>query len=284
MEEIVSFESHGAMLRGILGRPETPRGIAAILIHGWSGYRIGPQRLLVHAGRLLNHRGVATLRFDLRGRGESDGEIDAACLDGMIDDARAALEFLIGRTSPDRVAAIGICSGGNVAIGAATLDPRVDRLALWSTLPFIPQKRAADQMRRKAGYSVEYFRKLFRRETWRKLLRGAINFGMIRRVLFGKGDLKKNDEGRNPKDSSRDIMAAFAQYRGEALFAYGGNDPEAPGAREVYESFCRARGIPSEFVIVEGANHNFYSERWRQELLESTANWLLQDYRSDDGR
>ena len=275
MEEIVSFESAGGRLQGILGRSEAPGPYGAILIHGWSGYRIGPQRLLVQTSRALNAHGVTTLRFDLRGRGESEGDVEATDLDGMIEDACAAVDFLAQIASPERIAAVGICSGGNVVIGAATLDPRIEKLVLWSTLPFVPQKRAVDHARKKMSYAGEYVRKIFRAETWRKLAQGAINFGMIRKVLFGKGDLQTNAEGRNPKDSRRDIMADFARYTGEALFVYGGNDPEAPGARDVYERFCRQHGIRTVFVFIDGANHNFYAKTWKQELIETSVRWLV---------
>jgi dienelactone hydrolase len=271
MEEPITIASDGLGLKGVLTLPARaarwPR--AAVLVHGWSGTRHGPHDLLVATSRALADAGVPAVRFDLRGRGESEGTAAGTSLDGMIADAVAAAEAVRSRTGAERIAVVGLCSGGNVAIGAATSSPEIDELVLWSTLPFAPSKRAADGVRRTGHFAGSYLAKLASPRTWWRLAKGAVNVKAVWRVLFGHFA-----EDMSLKDSSRDIMAAFAGYRGRALFVYGGRDPEGIGARKHYEEFAAAEGLRADFRIIEGSNHNFYSIPWKRELIETTLEWL----------
>jgi acetyl esterase/lipase len=81
---------------------------------------------------------------------------------------------------------------------------------------------------------------------------------------------------RDPKDSARDIMAAFEGYRGRALFIYGGADREASGAAQHFGAFTGAHGIPATFETVEGANHDFYSLAWERRITERTIGWVTE--------
>jgi len=96
----------------------------------------------------------------------------------------------------------------------------------------------------------------------------------VKRVLFGHYTAPEDAEGRNPKDSERDIMREFENYEGPIQFVYGGNDPEAKPAHEHYEAFCSEHGIDAEFHFVEGSNHSFYSVEWEKEVIGETARWL----------
>ena len=272
VERPVTFESDERLV-GILHEPEgAARGAGVVFVHGWAGYRGGPHRLFVEAARRLCEAGYHALRFDLRGRGDSTGEVAATDLDGMIEDARAARRFLLEQDGVERSYWLGICSGGNVSLGAASLDKDADGLILWSTPLFAPYKKKSQEVARRGIFFVEYARKLFRRETWAKLFRGRIRFGLIGRVLLGRRTPAGG--GRDPKDSLRDIMDGLRGYGGRALFIYGSKDDEAVGAPEFYEHFCRDHGIPATFHTVEGANHSYYSVAWSGEVIERTVEWL----------
>jgi pimeloyl-ACP methyl ester carboxylesterase len=271
LERPVTFQSDERLV-GILHEPEEPKGMGVVFIHGWAGYRGGPHRMFVETARRLADAGIHAMRFDLRGRGDSTGQVSATDLDGMIEDARAARRFLAEETGVQRTYWLGICSGGNVALGAASLDKDADGLLLWSTPLFVQQKRASQEVRRRGIFLIEYARKLFRRETWAKLIRGRVNFGLIARVLLGRR--RKGGEERNPQDSLRDIMEDLRGFRGSALFIYGSRDDEAVGAPEFYQQFCREEGIATRFHTIEGANHSYYSAAWQDEVIELTRQWL----------
>jgi acetyl esterase/lipase len=245
-----------------------------VLVHGWSGCRTGPHRILVDAARRLGALGVATLRFDLGGRGESDGHWRECGLDEMIEDASAAADYLRERHPSAPLALWGMCSGANVAIGAATVRRDVDAVVAWSTLPFQTHRGAAADVRRTGGVLRRYAGKLLEAESWRKLIHGRLQWRLILRGLFGHFRRREGPGGRNLKDSRRDIMAEFAGWTGTILFLSGGGDPEAKAARAHYEAFCAEQGIRADFGEVAGANHNFSSLAWKAEALERTIGWL----------
>lgn len=272
MERPVVFSS-GERLVGILHSPEEqPKGEGVVFLHGWTGYRVGPHRIFVEAARRLGAAGYHSLRFDFRGRGDSDGEHEATTLDEMIEDARAARRLLLEQPGVKRTYWCGLCSGGNVALGAASLDKDVDGLVLWSTPLFAPYKTGRQEAKRRGIFLADYARKLFRRETWAKLVRGQIRFGIISRILLGRRSAPKG--ARNPKDSVRDIMTDLKGYCGRALFIYGSRDDEAVGAPEFYNRYCAENGIPAVFHTIEGANHSFYSVAWQDEVIGLTLKWL----------
>ena len=275
MEEFVHIESGGERLLGVWSEPDLPERVPAtvITVHGWGGYRVGPHGFMVKLCRALARAGVSSLRFDFRGRGDSTGDEKLATLDTMIDDTCRAVEFARRRAPASAVTLWGICSGGNVAIGAATLKDEVRKIVLLSTLPFVPEKKSAERVAHVSTQAGNYFRKIFRPATWKKLFTGAVNFRAVKRALLGDRRAASG-ETRDAKDSARDILAAFAGYRGEAHFIYGGADREAASAEEHYRNFAAAHAIPATFETIEGSNHDFYSLAWEERIIERTIQWV----------
>lgn len=274
-EQLISFESEGARLYGTLGLPSESPQAGVVIIHGWSGCRMGPHRILVETARHLNRRGLATLRFDLRGRGESHGDPFAADLDGMFVDASNALDCLAKRLPEDSaLGLLGMCSGGNVALGTVTMRDDVATAVCWSTYPFQSQRQRRQDVKRTGHFLKVYAKKAFRWQTWKKLFTGAINFKMIGRVLFGHYG-EKEDE-RNPQESVRDeeIVRQLGSYPGSLHFLFGGNDPEAADARKIFEESFAEEEVDATFEEIERANHNFYSLRWKRDAINRTGEWL----------
>lgn len=81
---------------------------------------------------VLAAEGFATLAFDHRNFGESEGEPrqheESA---GKLADLRDAVTFLTGRAEvdDDRIGVVGICLGGSYAVRAGAFDPRVRAVA-----------------------------------------------------------------------------------------------------------------------------------------------------------
>jgi pimeloyl-ACP methyl ester carboxylesterase len=279
MEQPIWIES-GERLPGIANLPDAPAAeTGVVFVHGWAGYRTAPHRMFVTTAAALAERGIASVRFDLRGRGASLSDGSQADLDGMIDDTLCAAKWLRDRHGVGRVYVLGICSGGNVALGAASLDKTLAGLILWSTPLFAPFKTKRQAAGRRKLLLLEYLRKLLRRETYLKLIKGRLNLGLIGRILFGRAQ-QPSVAGRNPKDSLRDIILELDGFHNPALFIYGSNDDEAVGAPQFYDQCCREHGIPAAFHVVQGANHSYYSVAWEREVIGHTLAWL----ESVDGR
>jgi len=256
-------------LFGILSLPDGDPRAGVTLVHGWSGYRAGPHRMFVHLARALSANGIASVRFDLSGRGDSEGDFEDTTLDIMIEDTLTAAAFLRSEARVRRLALSGICSGGNVALGAASLDKSVDGLALLSTPLFAPQKKAMGVARGSPARALgEYALKAFQPSTWYKLAKGMVDFRAVGRVIAS------HPEQASEKDSSRDIMRELSGYSGKMLFVYGSRDTESEGAPEYYRDFAEANDVDTAFEVIEGADHNFYAAAWQKELAGRVCRWI----------
>jgi hypothetical protein len=275
-EEFLTISRDDRNLYGILTLPVGPPRGGVVIVHGWSGCRMGPHRILVETARRLAGEGFAALRFDLSGRGESEGDPFATDLDVMFEDACAATDALAeALPSGIPLGLLGMCSGGNVCLGALTMRPGVRAAVCWSTYPFQSQRQRRQDVKRTGHFAVEYAKKIFRAKTWKKLLRGRIRWRMILDVLFGH--FRKEDEtGRNPQESRRDaeIVDRLGEYPGRLFFLFGGGDPEAVDARKIFQEFFSEHGVRAEFDEIPGANHNFYSLEWKEAAIERTATWF----------
>ena len=246
---------------------------AVLLLHGWSGYRIGPGHLLTEAARALATAGYAAYSFDFRGRGESEWEVNQASLNSMIRDACRAVPVVLEDTGAAKVTLLGLCSGAEVALGASLSDARIDSLVLWSAPIFSGAFTTSRQLRRSRDAAKKYAQKLFYPETWVKLVTGRLNFKMIARALSGG----RSNEDAAVVDKAPDTagqMKEFEAFGGRLLFIYASNDPETTVSRDFYKAFVERTGMPHEFHEVAGANHNYYSMEWKHQIIEMTLRWL----------
>jgi len=102
---------------------------------GWfapSGGPTGPPGPLARLADALAECGVASLRYDPRGCGESDGDWEASDLFSRIDDARDAIGAMRSRREFDlrRTAIIGHGEGAAIALSVAIGDPAIGAVGL----------------------------------------------------------------------------------------------------------------------------------------------------------
>jgi dienelactone hydrolase len=118
-------------------QPEGPGPLPAVLFcHGFTGNRIEPQRLFLSFARRLSLKGLAVLRFDFGGHGESEGEFHDLTLTGELKDAQAAWDFLGRILSVDATqrGLLGFSLGGYVAArnAGAFAASGLKALVLWA--------------------------------------------------------------------------------------------------------------------------------------------------------
>lgn len=275
-ETPLRFPSHGEVLFGTLHRAGDGRR-TVVLIHGWGGPRTGPQTLLVRLARALAPEGISCFRFDCRGRGDSTGDPAATTVDDMIADTVAAMDFLAQEHGARQFRLWGLCSGGNVAIGAASLRlEAVDRIVACSLLPFMEQHHGPRRGCHLARLLGQYARKALRPETWQRLLRGELHLKESGRLLVAspEGDAAEQERKR----SQRDILGDFSRYRGDLCLIYGSRDPDYPTALAAYRTYCQEHHIPLQIGVVEGSNHNFYSVAWSEEVIARSHAWLREGW------
>jgi pimeloyl-ACP methyl ester carboxylesterase len=128
---------------GILSEPEGAVGAAALLLPGGGGARFGVNRIWARLARDLAERGIAVLRIDYPGTGDSDpgGSSEQA--------ARAALGWLRARFGGVEALAIGSCYGGQVALRLAAGGSELRAIALIT--PFL---RSAPARRKRERFAT----------------------------------------------------------------------------------------------------------------------------------
>ncbi|MBS0341789.1 MAG: alpha/beta hydrolase [Proteobacteria bacterium] len=165
-ETALAFGPEGTLI-GVLTEPGTSRpgaagDVACLLLNVGINHRVGPRRINVKAARQLADAGIASLRFDLSGVGDSRASGGSENFRAQaLADMRAALDQLQSATGATRFLLFGICSGAANALILALGDTRVIGLVMldgyifpskgvrierklrrWAAFPFNPALRS----------------------------------------------------------------------------------------------------------------------------------------------
>lgn len=92
MVEKITLEVSGQKLHGQFFSPDESRNdrLAVLFIHGWTSSFVG----YVEYAEALASRGVASMIFDLRSHGTSEGDINTLTRQDFIDDVVAAYDYV----------------------------------------------------------------------------------------------------------------------------------------------------------------------------------------------
>lgn len=120
----VTVQRDGLTLVGDYTKPQTETYDLAILFHGFRADRNSPTIKTISAA--LNEKGIATMRFDFDGCGESDGKFENMTVPGEIADANAIFQFALTDQHVKNIYLVGHSQGGVVASMLAGLYPNAD--------------------------------------------------------------------------------------------------------------------------------------------------------------
>jgi uncharacterized protein len=253
MQRFIEFDSPNGTLRGTVHLPDgPPPHPGAVIMHGFTGQRMESGFLFVGLSRAMAAAGVASLRFDFFGSGESDGEFIDMTMATERADALAALDVFksLEEIDAERVGLLGLSMGGFIA--ACTLGSRDDvrAAALWSAAAQSP-RRWSDRM--DAGA-----RRQLRQRGW--VDRGGLQLGQA-----FLDDLP-----------SHDPYGEIARYAGPVLVVHGTADETVPlEEAEGYVAALAARTEgDSDHLYVEGGGHTFANYDHRQAVYGKTLDWF----------
>ncbi len=283
-EEAVRFGPDEALF-GILCQPARarPGAPAVILLNRGLNAHIGWRRGAVDLARGLAASGLASLRMDAAGLGESRDEPgrppNLIYSDLLLPDIRAAVDLMAGRGHA-RVALAGVCSGAYMALRAAALDPRVTDLVVVNTqrLVWNPAESAADVIRYGLRSMGDYVGDLRGRGALAKLVRSRRRILPAMRFLARRG--LRAATARVPIGARSllgpDTMAArverfFATLAAQGTrvsLVYGAGDPGLTELRHYFGPGGRDLRQPNVSVsVVPGVDHNF--------TTRAASDWML---------
>ncbi|MCZ4511256.1 alpha/beta fold hydrolase [Streptomyces sp. ActVer] len=258
----------GLHLAGTLVRPQKPTPSAVVLVHGGGVTREEGGFFTRLAGGLAD-AGIASLRFDLRGHGESEGRQEELTLSTILNDIRIMLAHVHKATQAEQITLLGASFGGGIcAYYAAKRPNEVTRLVL-----FNPQ---LDYKRRTIDSRPYWTDDVISEEAAQELNeRGALQFTPTLR--HGRPILNEVF-WLNPHEALGEVQAP-------TLIVHGTADTLVPyeSSRVAVEQFT----APVELVPVEGSQHGFAvhddpqylnpkSQGYQAFVIRTVIEWLRQ--------
>jgi dipeptidyl aminopeptidase/acylaminoacyl peptidase len=129
--ERVSFSGNRDKIIGMLHLPDGEKPPCVIASHGLSSSKDGEKYVVL--GERLSQRGIALLRFDFRGCGESDGEISDSTVSERLNDLCSAIGLV--RSEPrigSRIGLMGSSLGGFISLIVTARDGDIKAVAAWA--------------------------------------------------------------------------------------------------------------------------------------------------------
>lgn len=265
-------ESQAGPLFGMLCAPLTRKhDLAVLMVNTGTSHHIGNGRMLVALARRLAGQGLASLRMDVAGMGDSPSWPDdtGSPLYGRHGpaDVGAAIAALAAR-GYERVVVMGLCAGAHLAVHAALQQPRIVGVVAVNLQKFIwvPGTSLDIALRRAKRSFRSYLRSLRNPGEWRRLLRGegdmiGIAAAMARRGMAGVARRLRDLFPPRPGSPVAQVRGWLARLQGRGvrlLFVYADDDP---GLGELALYFGtgghRLRALPdARLVLLPKSDHN----------------------------
>jgi GT2 family glycosyltransferase/pimeloyl-ACP methyl ester carboxylesterase len=282
----------GERLAGVLCEP---RGAAAetavLLLNTGANHHIGCGRSGVDYARWLAKRGVASLRMDCLGIGDSEpvpgGPRSVLYRTERRADVSAALDLLAAR-GLGNVTLMGVCAGAALAVYAAQEDPRVTSLMLPNIQVFdrLDESEIETVLESSFGATSTYVAKAVSAKAWARVASGEVAVGKVAAIaaallrrkaeaarLFLSGLLGGGD------GKTRAAQAAFAALAARGvriLMVHGDHDA---GREQLNVRFGAGgrflRRLPGvSLEVVEGVDHVLASSFSRDAIFERLTSFL----------
>ena len=231
---------NGYILMGVCTIPEgVEKAPVVVNVHGFGGNKCGYKNLHVQMARELEKAGIASVRFDMYGNGESDGEFSDMTFTSLLNDTEDICNWVKTQEWADteRVVLSGQSMGGYVVACAA---PRIQPAKLILQCPGAGMWDGALEralaMEEKGIYTADIE-------------------GLCFSTAFNK-DLHQYEP-----------FSTAEGYDGPVLLVRGTEDKRVDSA--TCQIYVDVYGDNCSFVELEGGNHNFSSIPVRVELFKA---------------
>ncbi len=251
-EEKLSFSfSPGLTTSALLSTPMEETQKIVLLIHGFMSNKDSDTNLTLT--KRLVEKGIATLRFDLFGHGESDGPFQKLTLSACLDQVFGMIDW-IKKKGYEKIGMVGSSFGGLIAIHAASQFPLdLASLALRcpvSNYPSIWQSRLG-------GEGIT---------RWKN--EGVLSF------IFD--DKKAQLEYGYYEDLLRhDTYRAAARIKTPTLIVHGDADEDVPADQSIrLFDTLRLVNDKKQLNLMPGADHGFSKETDFEKMIQQILSWI----------
>jgi alpha-beta hydrolase superfamily lysophospholipase len=284
-EEPLFFGKNISMF-GIICKPKSIRHhLCVVIVNTGANHHIGNHRTTVVLARGLAGAGIPSLRIDITGVGDSELRRGRRLNDvyylPATEDIVQAIEFAEDLGFKD-IMLFGVCSGGYLSYNTAAIDPRVKILTIVNLLRFV--WRDTDTLTGGDNISAasleSYSQKMFKRDTWRRLVKGEINLAFLRRAIATRLTQKLKhkipeilhrifmpNKGANPVEKN---CIAMLERGTQINMIYSAGD----GGMDEVALYLGHRGsrlrkyLGYRFIEVKNADHTFTSKASCRTLLD----------------
>ncbi|MCC9710206.1 alpha/beta hydrolase [Streptomyces sp. MNU76] len=256
----------GLHLAGTLVTPEQPTSRAVVLVHG-GGVTREEGGFFTRLATGLAEAGVASMRFDLRGHGESEGRQEELTLSAILNDIRVVLAYVREATGAAEVTLLGASFGGGIcAYYAAQRPDELSRLVLFN--PQLDYKKRTIDSR--PFWENDYLQD----ETAQQL--ASEGFIQFTPTLKHGRPIFNEVFWLRPHEALGDVEAP-------TLIVHGTKDTLVPF--ESSKSTVSQFRAPCQLVEIEGAQHGFavhddpqylnpQSQEWQAFVIRTVAEWI----------
>ncbi len=282
-EKAFSFLCQESWLYGITSAPEnalTSKGV--LIVVGGPQYRAGSHRQFTLIARYLAARGIPVMRFDVRGMGDSEGDIRT--FEAIDRDLQSAIDqFYLKVPNIKGIILWGLCDAASAASFYAHTDKRVSGLVLLN-----PWVRTESGMA-KIYFKHYYFKRLFDPGLWKKFLSGQFDFraSLYSVVRFTKDLISSyfKSGAKNQSEAKHDNLSLTLQDRmysdlkafdGKLLIITSGNDLVAQEFLDLVKNSGKWQKLleNAEQQNLPDANHTFSQRVWRDQVAQWTYDWV----------
>lgn len=269
-ESLVQFRAlDGLRLAGTFVAPDSPeQAKAVVLVHG-GGVTREEGGFFSRLATGLAEAGISSLRFDLRGHGESEGRQEELTLATLLNDIRVALAEVRELSGAARLSLLGASfTGGVCAYYAAKRTSEIDRLVLLN--PQLDYKK----------------RTIDSRDYWQD---DYLDDEQAQR-LSELGYIQFSPSLRHGRPILNEVfwfepLAVLGEIKAPTLLVHGTEDTFVPV--EMSRAALPFLRTEHRLVEIEGSQHGFavhddpqylnvQSQQWQAFVIRTVADWIAE--------